>query len=59
MALVGILWYNAIEYQIKEAKKLAAAMNPELTALSPKIPKAKSVDVDIQVCFIGFGKMIG
>jgi len=24
IAIVGIIWYNAVEYQIKEAKKVAA-----------------------------------
>jgi len=50
IALIGILWYNAIEWQIKEAKKLAAAMAPfqKSSELQVLVPKSSLDAVDLQ-----------
>lgn len=50
IAVIGIIWYNAIEYQIKEAKKLAAnAASKKVEEEPPTHPSEKGGDTVIKV----------
>eukprot|EP01111_Echinosteliopsis_oligospora_P004415 TRINITY_DN1710_c0_g1_i1.p1 TRINITY_DN1710_c0_g1~~TRINITY_DN1710_c0_g1_i1.p1 ORF type:complete len:357 (+),score=57.94 TRINITY_DN1710_c0_g1_i1:264-1334(+) len=47
IAIVGILWYNSIEYRIKEEKKRLASLNAESNKdMEVSIPLKESVDND-------------
>jgi len=48
IAVAGIIWYNAIEYQIKEAKKLAAGAQQKKDEEVPIITHESITDITIE-----------
>lgn len=49
IAVVGILWYNAVEYQIKEAKKLAASAQQKKDEEVPLVHIHENVAIPVQI----------